>query len=279
MTDTMFDSSPENTSISPNMLAELFDNARQVVEQRKKEVPLAGMRALATMQRRPYDLSSALREDPQISLIVQIKRRSPDRIEAIENYDPIILAKRFEGGGARALSVATNRKFYQGAVADLTLVTQNINLPVIRQDFIYDEYQVVEARAAGADAVLLMASMLEPAQLRNLISITQRNRMTEVIQVQSEAEIREALPFQPRVIAISNRDMRDFTINAERTLRLRDMIPPDVTVISMGGLQTAEHVAMVYKAGIDAIMVGHVLLTAPDTAQAIHELFKLTNQR
>lgn len=276
MNDTMIDTSPDGASMSHNMLVELLDNTRQVVEQRKQEVPLEGVRALASMQRRPIDLTSTLRADHKIALIVQIKRRSPDMVEQIENYDPVILGKRFEMSGARALSVATNRKFYQGGVADLTVVTQNVNIPVIRQDFIYDEYQIVEARAAGADAVLLMASLLEPLQLRNLISITQRNRMTEVVQVQSEEEIRRALPFEPRVIAISNRDMRNFTVDAERTLRLRDMIPPHITVISMGGLRTAENVATVYRAGIDAIMVGQALLTAPDTAHAIRELFKLT---
>ncbi|NJL93074.1 MAG: hypothetical protein HC915_04780 [Anaerolineae bacterium] len=139
-----------------------------------------------------------------------------------------------------------------------------------------EEYQIVEARAAGADAVTLPAALLSPEQLRNLISITQRNRMTEVVLVRSAEEVLAALPYQPRVFALSNRDPHDFSINLETTLRLRELIPPDVVVISSGGIRTPQDLAYVVRAGIDAVMVGQALLTAPDTAQAIEELFKLT---
>ena len=195
---------------------------------------------------------------------------------SVENYDPVVLAKRFEYSGVKAISVATNPDYHRGDIADLTLVSQNVAIPVLRQDFIYDEYQVVEARAAGADGLMLTAGLVEPDKLRELISVTQRYRMTEVVQVENEEEVRTAIQFEPRVIAISNRNLRDLTIDLERTLRLRELIPPHMTVISVGGLKTADDVAYVYQADIDGIVVGQALLTAPDKAKAIKELFKTT---
>jgi indole-3-glycerol phosphate synthase len=258
------------------MLARIMVDTRQVVEQRKQEVPLAGVHALASIQGRTQDLSSWIRSEERVSLIAQVKRASPGMETPIENYDPVMLASRFAASGARALTVATNEKYYRGGIADLTLVSQEVEIPVIRQDFVYDEYQIIEARAAGADGVLLISSLLEAEHLRTLISIAQRNRMTAVVQVQNRDEVLEAIAFEPRVIAISNRDMGDFTVDLDTTLRLRELIPAHMTVISMGGLRTAEDVAYVRQANIDAIVVGQALLTAPDRAEAISELFKQT---
>jgi indole-3-glycerol phosphate synthase len=259
----------------PNLLMQMFEYTRQIVEQRKKEVPLKGIRALASMQTRPIDLASTLRESAETVLIVQLKRRAPEMQKPLETYDPGMMAKNFVANGARAICVATNPKFYLGDVMDLILVKQSVLVPVIRQDLIYDEYQIVEARAAGADGVVLIAAMLPPEKLRELISITQRNRMTEVVQVQDREELLMALQFEPRVIAISNRDMRNLSVHLENTLHLRNLIPPHIRVISMGGLWTAEDVARVRTANLDAILVGQVLLMAEDTSRAIQELFNV----
>ncbi len=261
--------------LSQEMLKQIIEHTKSVVEQRKKEVPLEGVRALASMQRRPIDLCSQIQEDGKLSLIAQIRRTAPETEHRIENYDPVILAKRFENGGASAVSVATNQLYYQGGVADLTLVTQNTTLPVIRHDFVYDEYQIVEARAAGADAVLLVAALLDACVLRDLISITHRNRMTAVVQVQSQEEVLQAVQFEPRLIAISNRDLFTFEINLDTTLRLRDYIPARMAVISMGGLRTAEDVAYVQQAGIEGVLIGEALLKTSHTRQTIQELFRL----
>jgi indole-3-glycerol phosphate synthase len=125
--------------------------------------------------------------------------------------------------------------------------------------------------------VLLIAALLDPSRLRELISIIQRNRMTEIIQVQSEEEILEAIEFEPRVIAISNRDMHTYQLDLDTTLRLRHLIPPRMAVISMGGLRTAHDVAYVSQANIDGVIVGQALLTAQNTAQAIQDLFGQDN--
>src|SRR5688500_17943924 len=148
--------------MSDNTLKQLLNKTRQMVEQRRAQVPLNGVRALASMQARPLDLSSLLREAEKVALIVQIKQTAPDMQGTVENYDPVVLAKRFEYSGVKAISVATNPDYHRGDIADLTLVSQNVAIPVLRQDFIYEEYQVVEARAAGADGLVLTAGLVEP---------------------------------------------------------------------------------------------------------------------
>lgn len=265
------------TPDSPDMLLRMLTDTHKMVKRRKREVPLEGMLALATMQRKTYDLKSAIKHDGKVSLIAQLKRTDPDMDAPIENYEPNIMAKRLENAGAAAIAVATNQKYYLGGIADIIQLTQRIGVPIIRQDFIYDPYQIVEARAAGADAVILIASLLDPEKLRSLISLAQRNRMTAVVQVHNEEEITRAVAFEPRIIAISNRDLRDFSVDIDITLRLRDLVPSHIAVISMGGLRTAEDVARVHQAQVDGIVVGQALLSARDTAQAIQELFKLTD--
>lgn len=263
------------TPLSTNMLAQILEQTRRVVEQRKKEVPLEGVRALASMQRRPIDLCSRIQEDERLSLIAQVRRAAPETEIQIENYDPVILAKRFEQAGARALSVATNEQYYQGGIADLTLVSQNTMIPIIRHDFVYDEYQIVEARAAGADAVLLVVGLLERETLPELISLIHRNRMAAVVQVQNKEELRFAIQFEPRMVALSNRDLRTFEINLAMTLQLREYIPSRMATISVGGLRTPEDVAYVQHAGIDGVLIGQALLTTMQHRQAVQELFKL----
>lgn len=266
----------DSTDASQNRLIKMVTDTRKMVEQRKREVPLAGMHALASMQRRPYDISSYLREHHKLPLIAQIKRHAPEMQDPLANYDPVVIAKRFEACHVSGLMLATNQQYYLGSIVDLTLVTQNVSIPVIRQDFVYDEYQIVEARAAGADGVLLIAALLEPAHLRELISITQRNRMAAIVQVQSQEEVLQSIEFEPRVIAISNRDMHDFTIDLDTTLRLRPLIPRHIMVMSMGGLRTAADVAYVRQANLDAVVVGQAILNAPDPSAAIYDLLRPT---
>lgn len=266
------DTSPSSESSLLRMVA----HTQRMVEQRKKEVPLAGMRALAGMQRRTIDLSSTLRERDHVALIVQIKRADPNNQIPLENYQPLLLAKQMEALGATALAVSTNEKFYHGGIADLTRVAQTSKIPVIRHDFVYDEYQIVEARAAGADGVLLIAALLAPKVLRNLISITQRNRMTAVVQVQNSDELEDTIAFEPRVIAISNRDMHSFTLDLDNTRRLRDLVPPHMTVISIGGIYTPKDVAYIQQTQLHGMMVGQQLLTASEHLPIMQTLFELS---
>jgi indole-3-glycerol phosphate synthase len=251
---------------------------RQRVAQGKIEMPLSGLRALISIQRRPLDLSSVLRRARGLSLIVDIKRQSHRGKPLIQvPYNPVELAHLYEELGVQALSVATDPYYFQGDLYDLAVVAETVQIPVLRNDFVHDGYQVYEARAAGADGVILIAALLGEHRLWGLVSITQRLRMTAVVQVQNEEELARALKADPLVIAISNVDWRTFEVDLTRTPRLRPQIPDHIVVVSMGGLRTPEDVALIKEAGVDAVSLGEAILGVPDPVQALSELFSLVD--
>ncbi len=258
-------------------LAELVANIRQQVEVSKQEMSLSGLHALTSIQRRPIALSSVLRYDRGLSLTVELKRQSYRGKTLIDRYDPVEQAHLFENLGVQALSVATNPLYYQGEIHHLTLVSQETRIPIIRNDFVFDPYQVYEARAAGADAVILIAALLGENRLWDLVSIAQRLRMTPVVQVQNEQELARTLKSDPLVIAISNVDWRTLEVDLSRTTRLCPQIPSHIVVVSMGGIRTPEDMALVAESGLDGVLVGEGLLGVPNPEEAIQTLFSLVN--
>lgn len=257
-------------------LSEVVARVRQRVIKRQREVPIAGLKALSAMQKRPLDLASALRHDRGLSLIVEIKRRSHHGRLLVEGrYEPDELARLYAGLGLQAVAVATEQHYYESELHHLTYVSKVVNIPVLRQDFVFDRYQVYESRAAGADGVILVAALLGEHRLWDLVSLTQRLRMTAVVQVETEEELSRALKTDPRVIGISNVDWRTLEVDLTKTTRLRKQIPDHTVVISMGGMRTPEDVALVHEAGVDAIMVGEVILLSPAPTETVHHLYSL----
>ncbi|PJF44282.1 MAG: hypothetical protein CUN55_04830 [Phototrophicales bacterium] len=255
-------------------LAEVMSHMREHVEKRRQEVPIAGLRALNTIQRRPLDVINALKADRNISLIIEIKRQTHmGRLLFDERYEPDKIARYYQDIGIQAVAVATNEKYYAGALHHLTYVSQAVKIPVIRQDFVFDRYQVYEARAAGADGVLLIAALLGQYRLWDLISLTQRLRMTALVQVENEAELARALNVDPRIICISNVDWRTLEVDLNKTTRLAKYIPDHILKVSMGGVRTADDVLLLAEAGVDAIMIGEAILGAPDQYKAVRDLF------
>ncbi len=248
---------------------EVIAHKKKLVAQLQVMTPLASLRALASMQARPRDVRSVLREN-RVALVARVMNpgSGADQGQSAGPYDPVALARRLVAHGAQALMVLTDERYYQGGIEHLTLVASAVDVPVIRQDFVLDEYQVVETRAAGADGLLLIASMLDADRLRSLISATQRNLMTEVVQVRNEDDLRMALPFEPRVIAISNRDPHTGALDLATTCRLVPLIPRHITTVSMGGLGTPQDVASVL-AGVDGVLVDEELLCDPQAGAAV----------
>lgn len=258
-------------------LADILANVRQQVEINKQEISQSGLHALNSIRRRPLALSRVLRYDRGLSLTVELKRQSHRGKILIDRYDPVEQAHLFENLGVQALSVATNPLYYQGEIYHLTLVSQEVRIPVIRNDFVFDRYQVYEARAAGADAVILIAALLGEHRLWDLVSITQRLRMTAVVQVQNEQELARTLKSDPLVIAISNVDWRTLEVDLGRTTRLCPQIPRHIVVISMGGIRTPEDIAQVADSGIDGVVVGEGLLGLSNPEEAINTLFSMVS--
>lgn len=257
-------------------LADVITHMRDVVAQRQAQVPISGLRALNSIQNRPRDLISHLRQDRAISLIIEIKRQTHlGRVLFADRYEPDEIARYYQDLGVQAAAVATNERYYGGALHHLTYVSQAVKIPVMRQDFVFDRYQVYEARAAGADSVILIAALLGQYRLWDLVSLTQRLRMTAVVQVETEEELVRALNVDPRVICISNVDWRTLEVDLSKTTRLAQMIPDHVLRISMGGVRTAEDVTRLAEAKVNAIIAGEAILSAPDKLAAIEDLFSM----
>ncbi|MBN2469650.1 MAG: indole-3-glycerol-phosphate synthase, partial [Anaerolineae bacterium] len=258
-------------------LEEIAAYKKRTIAQQQMITPLASLRALAKMQDRPYDLSSRLREN-RVALLARIMNPNAqfgDIPEGAASYDPVALARRLVRQGVQALMVATDERHHGGGIEHLTLVTSAVDVPVIRYDYIVDEYQVVETRAAGGDGILLMPELLEPAQMHRLVSATQRNLMTVVARVHNEEELRAVLPYEPRVIAIDNRDRHTRAVDLTLTSRLVQMVPGHITVITLGGMKTTRDVAQV-MAGVDGVLVNQAMLLIPTVAADLREMLGVT---
>ncbi len=275
------------------MLDEIMRHKRDEVPKRAAMMPLASLRALAETAPAPLDFAAALRQ-PGVSLIAEVKKASPSRGLLCRDFDPARLAQIFTQGGAAAISVLTDARFFQGQLEYLTTVKETVirereikerkerketggahttNLPaaaayqstippILRKDFIYDSYQIVEARVAGADALLLIVAVLGDNELKRLLEETRRYGMEALVEVHDEAEVERALKAGARVIGVNNRDLRTFAVDIAVTARLRPLVPADCVLVSESGIHTPADVRRLKEMGVDAMLVGESLVTA-----------------
>jgi indole-3-glycerol phosphate synthase len=206
-------------------------------------------------------------------LIAEIKQRSPSRGLLNPAFDPVRLSRIFKENGAAAISVLTDEKYFGGRIDHLReIACQPDRLPLLRKDFLCDPYQIYEARAAGADAVLLIVAGLERSLLIELHGLALALGMTPLVEIHTEAEIPAALDCQPVLIGINNRNLQDFTVRLETTLRLAPLLPPGIPVVAESGIHTREDAARVAQAGAASILVGEAFATAVDVAGKIRDL-------
>ncbi|HEY8736512.1 MAG TPA: indole-3-glycerol phosphate synthase TrpC [Candidatus Dormibacteraeota bacterium] len=219
----------------------------------------------------PRDFGRAI-VGTRVTVIAECKQRSPSGGVLRERYEPVDLARRYAAGGAAAISVLTEPQFFGGSLADLAAVRAAVQLPVLCKDFIVDPVQLWQARAAGADAVLLIVAVLDDDALPSLHAVAVELGMTALVEVHSEPEVERALAVRPAVIGINNRDLTRMKTDPATSSRLRPLIPRDRAVISESGIQTREDVAAVGRIGINGVLVGEALLRAGDLDAKIREL-------
>jgi indole-3-glycerol phosphate synthase/phosphoribosylanthranilate isomerase len=257
------------------ILDDIFAYKRAELVKRKQARPLAGVQAEAEQAAPPRDFVVALRESAsRPALIAEVKCASPSRGLLVADFDPLRLAHTYQQNGGAAISVLTDEHFFQGHLDDLKAIRAEVDLPLLRKDFVFDPYQVYETRAAGADAVLLIAAMLSDEELRALYCLTRELGMMALVEVHDEGEIRRVLALQPRLIGVNNRDLGTFQVDIEATARLRPFVPPDVTLVAESGIHTAADVARLARIGADAMLVGESLVVAGDTAAKVRELVR-----
>ena len=253
------------------ILDEMTAHKREELEARKAAHPLDGLRETIEGLPRPRDFRGALRAEG-ISLIAEIKRASPSRGMLMEDVDPADLAGVYEASGARAISVLTDEEFFKGSLDDLTTAHQSIALPCLRKDFIIDEYQIYEARAARADAILLIARILSGGQLKDYLDLASSLRMAALVETRGASEIERALDAGAHIIGINNRNLDTFEVDVNTTMEMKKLVPGGNVLVSESGIHTRGHVRMLEDGGIDAILVGEALVTSKNIQEKIHEL-------
>jgi indole-3-glycerol phosphate synthase len=245
----------------------------EALEHKKRRLPMAELQRLASEQPPALDLASALRGDG-IKLIVEVKKASPSRGVIRPDFDPVEIARIYAGNGAAAISVLTETLHFQGSLDHLKDIRKALpdKLPLLRKDFIVDPYQIYESRAYGADSLLLIVAILETEKLRELLGISHELNMSCLVEVHNEAEVEIALKSQARIIGINNRDLNTFNVDLATTERLRPLIPPDRIVVSESGIKERTDIEKLSRLGIDAVLIGESLMSAPDIAARMREL-------
>jgi indole-3-glycerol phosphate synthase len=206
------------------------------------------------------------------AIIAEIKKASPSKGLLAPDFDPVRLAREYEAGGAAALSVLTDEAFFQGSLADLAAARAVCGLPVLRKDFTLDADHVLEAAAGGADAILLIAAILEAGEIRDLAAVAAGYGMAALVEVHDERELAKALDAGAEIIGVNNRDLTTFEVTLETSLRLAPRIPPEVLKVSESGIHSTRDIERLREAGYQAFLVGEHLMKSPDPAEAIRAL-------
>jgi indole-3-glycerol phosphate synthase len=264
------------SSSTPNVLQRILQSTREGLEQRKRELPQRALedRSVSLVRapgRRPGGFRTALTR-PGIAVIAEFKRRSPSAGDLREGADLRELLAAYERGGASALSVLTEGPNFGGSLEDLRLSAETCELPLLRKDFIVDEYQLLEAREAGADAVLLIVAALGDGELRSLHAAARALALDVLVEVHDRAELEAALGLGAELIGINNRDLRDFSVDVGRTTLLMGAIPAGVTVVSESGIASARQLRVLEQEGVQAVLVGESLMRSRDPQRALEEL-------
>lgn len=221
------------------------------------------------------DFLAALSGPGPIQLIAEVKKASPSAGVIRDDFDPIAIARSYQAHGAACLSVLTDTPFFQGHLSYLARIRAAVAIPLLRKDFIIDEYQVVEARLAGADAILLIAEILDDAALAALQARARTLGMAALVEFHDEANLPRVLASGASLVGVNNRDLKRFVSDLDQTFRLRDRIPPGVTLVSESGIKTRRDVELLEAAGVHAILVGEALMRQADLGLAVERLLGL----
>jgi indole-3-glycerol phosphate synthase len=256
-------------------LDEILTHKRAELAVRMQEKPLAAIRAAAEASPLPQDALAALhrKEGQRPSLIAEVKGASPSRGVLVQDFNPLQLACVYRDNGAAAISVLTDEHFFHGSLAYLEQIAAlQPRIPALRKDFILEEYQLYEARAAGASAALLIVAALSPQRLNSLRALCESLGMAALIETHKAEEVQIALDAGAKLLGINNRDLGTFQVNLETTLRLRPLVPQGIVLVAESGIHTRADVDHLADAGLDAILVGEALVTAADVAAKVCEL-------
>lgn len=258
-----------------DFLNRIIESKRVRLEREKSLKPLSEVRFEASRRRehaQAHALAAALEKTDRVNIIAEFKRRSPSKGEIRPNADPVAMATAYAAGGAAAISVLTEEDYFAGSVADLNTVREATALPILRKDFIFDDYQAYQSAAAGADALLLIVASLEDDALLRLRLITEDELgMDALVEVHDEAELMRATRAGAKMIGVNNRDLKTFDVSLETSVRLAAAAPPRALLISESGIESAGRIKMLQAVGYRGFLIGERLMRADDPEALLKE--------
>ncbi len=256
------------------ILNTIVAHKRDEVKIHKERTPLTELRQILRDAKQTRNFKAAVSTPSKINLIAEIKKASPSKGLIREDFDPTTIAEIYQTNGAAAISVLTDERFFQGNLSYLTAVQKVTSIPLLRKDFIIDAYQIYQARAAGADAILLIAAILELGKMQNFLHIAHGLGLDCLVEVHTESELEEVLKTDAQIIGINNRNLKIFKTDIETTLRLKKLIPGGKIVVSESGIKSRRDVEMLQECGVNAILVGEALMRSTDIGDKIKELME-----
>ncbi|MFC2002323.1 indole-3-glycerol phosphate synthase TrpC [Chloroflexota bacterium] len=257
--------------MSIEILNKIIAEKRKEVEQRKEIMPISILKERVARQEATLDLALALNGNG-IKIIAEVKQASPSKGVLCPDFNPVELAKSYAHGGAAAISVLTEANYFQGSLNHLAAIREEVRLPLLRKDFIFDQYQIYESRAYGADALLLIVAILSQEQLEELLPLSRSLGLGCLVEVHNESEVARALRSGAEIIGINNRNLNTFVVDINITRRLRPLIPQGRLVVSESGIKSRSDIEKLKEWGINAVLVGETLVTADDIPTKMREL-------
>ncbi len=253
------------------ILQKIVENKREEVARQKEILPLGELRQMLADRPPTRDFEGAIR-NRDCAVIAEVKRSSPSKGRIREDFDPVGIAGIYEDNGASAISILTERKFFEGSAAYIPQIGRAVGLPLLRKDFIIDAYQINETRVLGADALLLIARLLEAGELRDFLGLASELGLAALVEVHNEADVEKAVSSGARIVGINNRDLATFRTDLEVSIRLARMVPKGVTVVSESGISSRGDIEKLMEAGIHAFLVGESLMREKDVGKKLREL-------
>jgi indole-3-glycerol phosphate synthase len=255
-----------------HILTRIIEAKQNRLQAAKMRVPEPIVKRMAETAKAVPSFRDALEKPQRIRIIAEVKKASPSKGVLKSDLDPATQAGAYAGAGACAISVVTEEDFFQGDLAWVGKIRDASKLPVLRKDFVYEPFQVYETRAAGASAILFIVAMLQPGELKDLITIAHGLKLDALVEVHDEIELGEALEGGASIIGVNNRDLKTFEVDLQTSLRLAKMIPDDRLFVVESGIHSKDDVQLLLDAGADAFLIGEHFLTSADPAAAIRGL-------
>lgn len=254
------------------ILDTLASVTRERIEKQKKIISPAEMKSQALgMTKKNFEFEKALRGE-DIRFICEVKKASPSKGIIAEEFPYIEIAKEYEKAGAAAVSVLTEPEYFKGDDSYVTEISKNINIPIIRKDFTVDEYMIYQAATLGASAVLLICSLLDTNTIREYIDICDNLGLSALVETHDEDEIKSALRAGARLIGVNNRNLKNFKVDINNCIRLRSLVPNDITFVAESGIKSAEDIENLRQSGVNAVLIGETLMRAKDKKAMLDEL-------